>query len=138
MQITRTSYKIASWTLLIGGIGHTAAALTTPKTAELIELSVKMEEFTAHVLGMEINMYDFHQGFSLMMGLLLVGYGALNVLILKNNKQNPLPSNIIILNIIITLISALLSLNYFFIIPILLTSIPFIGFLISFITKHKK
>jgi hypothetical protein len=138
MSITRLSYKIASWTLLIGGIGHSLAELSTPKTIELMELAHKMEDYTAQILGTEINMYNFHQGFSLMMGLLLFGYGSINLLILKNNQQSNLPSNIIVLNLIITLVSALLSINFFFIIPILLTAIPFLGFLISLVTKNMK
>jgi len=73
-----------------------------------------------------------------MMGLLLIGYGALNILILKNNQQADVPTNIITLNIIITFVSVILSIKYFFFIPTILTSIPLLGFLISFITKIRR
>ncbi|PHR30309.1 MAG: hypothetical protein COA38_10760 [Fluviicola sp.] len=136
MKVSRLSFKIASWTLIVGGLIHTVSDLATPKTAEMNVLALQMREFTAEIMGSEINMLSFHQGFSLMMGLLLFGYGALNVLILKNNQQAQLPSNILGLNIIISLIGVALSINYFFIVPILLTGIPLIGFSISLLTKN--
>jgi hypothetical protein len=138
MKNSKLSYKIASWVLMIGGVIHTTFSLLTPKTPEQAEITLTMKNFTAQVLGSEINIYDFHQGFSLMMGLLLFGYGAINLLILKNNQLAPLPSNIILLNVIITFIGTLLSIRFFFIIPILLTGIPFLGYLVSFLIKNNK
>ncbi|AWV97091.1 LIC_13387 family protein [Arcticibacterium luteifluviistationis] len=138
MKITSLSHKIASWSLILGGIGHTTAALSNPKTAELNELLSTMKAFTTHLLGSEVNMFSFHQGFSLMMGLLLFGYGALNLLILKNNVQAQMPSNILILNIIISLVSVVLSVKYFFLIPIVLTGMAFLGFSISLVAKNYK
>ena len=132
------SYKIASWALVLGGLVHSIADLTSPKTAEQIEFMNQMKKFTGQVLGTEFNMFSFFQGFSLTMGLLLIGYGALNVLILKNNQKEDLPTNILTLNILVTLVSVMLSIKYFFIIPTILTSIPFVGFIISFISKIKQ
>lgn len=136
MKVSILSFKIASWTLIVGGIIHTVSDLATPKTAEMNVLALQMREFTAEIMDSEINMLSFHQGFSLMMGLLLFGYGALNLLIQKNNQKAQLPSNILVLNIIISLIGVALSINYFFIVPILLTGIPLIGFSISLLTKN--
>lgn len=138
MKITLLSYKIACWSLILGGIVHTVTALTAPKSAELKEILLKMKAFTAQMLGSEINMLSFHQGFSLMMGLLLFGYGALNFLILQNNQQAYIPTNILLLNSIVSLISVALSIQYFFMVPIVLTGIAFFGFSISLITKNSR
>ena len=138
MKVEKISSKIASWSLIFVGVGHTITDLTSPKTALQNDFIIKMKEFPIEVLGSETNIFSFHQGFSLMMGLLLFGYGLLNVLILRSNRAIPIPPNIIILNIIVCLISLLLSIKYFFIVPILFTSIAFLGFTISLISKLKK
>jgi len=135
MKLTLISYKIASWTLLLGGILHTLSDLLTPETPERTEIIRQMEVLPVQVLGTESNIFSFFQGFSLMMGLLLIGYGAINLFILKNNRQAALPSNILLLNSAICLVGVLVSVKYFFIIPILLTGIPFLGFLISYLAK---
>jgi len=138
MKVQKISSKIASWSLIFVGVGHTITDLTSPKTALQNDFIIKMKEFPIEVLGSETNIFSFHQGFSLMMGLLLFGYGLLNILILKSNRAIPTPPNIIILNIIVCLISLLLSIKYFFIVPILCTGIAFLGFTISLISKLKK
>jgi len=135
MKVTSMSYKIASWALVLGGVLHSLSDLLSPDTPERNEIMLQMKEITSQIFGTEFNMLSFFQGFSLMMGLLLFGYGALNLLILKNNQQADIPSNILILNIIVTLVTVMLSVKYFFIVPIVLTSIAFVGFSISFIAK---
>jgi hypothetical protein len=135
MKITIISYKIASWTLLLGGIIHTLSDLLSPSTPERDEIVLQMKAFTGSILGTQFNLFGFFQGFSFMMGLFLFGYGTLNVLLLKNNASQPIPSNILICNIIISFVGVMLSINYFFLIPVLLTGIPFLGFLTSFVTK---
>lgn len=138
MKIEKISSKIASWSLIFVGIGHTITDLTSPKTESQNDFIIKMKEFPIEVLGSEINIFSFHQGFSLMMGLLLFGYGLLNILIFRNNQTSPIPTNIIILNIIICVISFILSIKYFFIVPIVFTGIALLGFAISLIIKLRK
>ena len=129
--------KIASSALIFVGIGHTITDLTSPKTEAQNDFLLKMKEFTIEILGTETNIFSFHQGYSLMMGLLLFGYGLLNILISKNNKESGLPTNILVLNSIVCFASLLLSIRYFFVVPIVLTGIAFTGYTISLI-KNKK
>jgi len=82
MKITLISYKIAGWALVLGGILHSLSDLLAPETPERNEIIRQMKEMTIQVLGSESNMFSFFQGFSFMMGLLLFGYGALNLLFL--------------------------------------------------------
>ncbi|MGH1334984.1 MAG: LIC_13387 family protein [Aureispira sp.] len=137
MKTANRSYKIASWTLMLGGIIHTVSDLMAPETAERKEIMLQMKAFTGQVLGAEFNLLSFFQGFSFMMGLLLFGYGALNLLILKNNQEADLPYNILIFNVVITLAAVLLSIQYFFIVPVLLTGIPFLGFVTALLTRKR-
>lgn len=138
MKVEKISSKIASWSLIFVGIGHTITDLTSPKTESQNDFIIKMKEFSIEVLGSETNIFSFYQGFSLMMGLLLFGYGLLNILILRNNQESSIPTNIIILNIIICIISFVLSIKYFFIVPIVFTGIALLGFAISLIIKLRK
>ena len=137
MNVQKISSKIASWSLILVGIGHTLTDLTSPKTSVQQDFIIKMKEFSINILGSETNIFSFYQGFSLMMGLLLFSYGLLNLFILKNNKTTPIPNNIMILNIIVCSISLLLSIKYFFIVPILFTGIALLGFTITFFSKAK-
>ncbi|WP_107037936.1 LIC_13387 family protein [Brumimicrobium mesophilum] len=139
MKTALASYKTASWSLILVGIGHTLTDLTSPKTEEQINFILQMKNFTFEILGSENSIYSFHQGYSLMMGLLLFGYGLINLMISKNNQQKEIPKNILVLNIVISLTSLLLSVNYFFFVPIILISLALIGFSVSLLLnfKHK-
>ena len=138
MKNAPLSYKIASWTLLLGGIIHTTADLLAPKTAQQKEFLLQMEKFTGQLFGTEFNLFSFHQGFSLMMGLLLFGYGALNLLILRNTPQTLLPYDILLFNVIVSLVAVTLSIQFFFLIPVVLTGVPFLGFTIALFTRIKQ
>lgn len=133
MNYAKIGYKIACWSLMIGGVGHTTMSVLSPLTPKQLSLIQTMKEFSIQAMGTETNIYSFHQGFSLMMGLLLFSYGLLNLFILKNSKQVNLPPNILLLNSIVTLICTILSFKYFFIVPIALTGLAFLGFSYSFI-----
>jgi hypothetical protein len=138
MNAENTSSKIASWSLILVGFGHTITYLTSPKNAIQIDFVQRMKEFPIEIMGTESNIFSFYEGFSLMMGLFLFSYGLLNILILRNHQVEPIATNIVILNSIVCLISFILSLNYFFIVPIVFTGIAFLGFTISLITKLRK
>lgn len=137
MKIKKISYKIASWSFLLVGVGHTITDLTTPKTPEQIAFIFKMKSFTIQILGTETNIFSFHQGYSLMMGLLLFGYGLLNLMMANNNALH-ISQGILILNITVSLIAVILSLKYFFVVPVAFTSVALLGFTISFIANHKQ
>jgi len=137
MKTSLVSYKIASWSLLLIGLGHTITYLTAPNTPEQNELIITMKGLNFNMLGVDANILSFYDGFSLMMGLLLIGYGLMNILILRNSQQSHLPSNVMILNVVISFFSAVISLKYFFLIPVVFTSIPFIGFIISLSTRNR-
>lgn len=135
MKVASIGYKIASWTLVLGGILHTLSDLLSPSTPERKEIILQMNQLTGEILGTSFSMFDFFQGFSLMMGLLLFGYGAINILILQNLQKEVVPINIVALNVLITFICVVLSYKYFFVLPIVLTSIAFLGYTTSLIYK---
>lgn len=137
IDIHKFSFKLASWSFLLLGIGHTITDLTSPKTIEQEKLIVEMKAFSIQIAGSETSVYSFHLGFSLMMGLLLFGYGFLNLLITKDKQERNIASSIIVFNLVISAISLLLSIKYFFIVPVVFTSISLFAYSIAFITKKK-
>lgn len=137
MNYSKLAYKIASWSFIIVGIGHILTDLLSPKTPQQNGFIETMKGFTIQLMGTETTIFSFYQGFSLMMGVLLFSYGLINLMILNNNKQPNLPTNILALNMIVSIICAVLSLLYFFIVPIALTSIAFLGFTLSFLRRKQ-
>ncbi len=137
MKLSKFSCQIASWSLILVGIGHTITDITTPIPPNLHRFIIEMKNFSISILGTSNNIFSFYQGFSFMMGLLLFAYGVLNLLLLKNNKQSNIPSNVLIFNITITFIALIISINYFFIVPIVFTGISFLGFTTSLLFKNK-
>ncbi len=138
-QQTKLFYKIGSWSYIIVGTGHLIGHLLTPKTPEQIEILQTMKEFTISMPGTETNLLLFYTGFSLMMGIMLISYGWINLMFLKNNKQIDLADNkILITNILVSFISLILAIKYFFIFPILLMSLALTVFTLAFIITNKQ
>lgn len=128
-------YKAGCWSFIFVGIGHVVASKSVPSTPERIEIVQEMKEFSISMLGTESNLYLFHEGFSLMMGILLIGYGFLNLAFMKEciipGKQ------IIIINIAVSLITFVVSVKYFFIVPVVVLCIAFLCFFMALILSAK-
>lgn len=75
---------LAGWLLVITGTGHTVlvvlGTLATPAAAEA-RVREAMASSSLVVAGLERSHWDLFQGFSLMMALMIVGFGALLLLV---------------------------------------------------------
>lgn len=136
MRVEKLTFKIASWSLIIVGVGHTITYLSSPKNAKQLEMIQSMKDFTTEMMGSKISIFDFHHGFSLIMGTLLTAYGLLNLFISQELKI--IANRILILNMVVTLIASVLSIKYFFAVPIVLTSLAFVSFTISYLGQKTK
>ncbi|MBK6265380.1 hypothetical protein JKA74_10045 [Marivirga sp. S37H4] len=136
MNYTKLGYKIGSWAFIIVGTGHILTDQLSPKTPDQHQSIQTMKGFAIQLMGTETTIFSFHQGFSLMMGLLLFSYGLLNLMILSINKEVNLPTNILVLNIMVSVTCAILSFMYFFIVPIALMSVAFLGFTFSILKRN--
>ena len=136
MNISQLAYKIACWSFVIVGIGHTATQLLSPKTPQQIAFIQKMEDFSFDLMGTETNIFSLYLGFSLVMGVLLFAFGVLNLLFLKNSTQFSVTTGILLFNMFISLVCMALSVLYFFIVPILFTCLGFTGFTFSILSKR--
>jgi len=111
------------------GIGHLATYFLLPTTPEQEHMMHNMKNFVINMPGPDSNLLLFHEGFSLMMGMLLIGYGAINVfLIAEQNFYVPQSKHIPTLNLFVSLAAVVLSVVYFFIVPVVLTTISLLAF----------
>jgi len=128
-------YKIGCWSYILVGLGHLATSLTTPVTPERAKIIQEMQNFSISMAGTESNLYLFHEGFSLMMGFLLMGYGLMNLSFIKVIKTPP--KSLIFINLVMSLIALAISINYFFIVPVVFLGIASFSFLMALILSNK-
>ncbi len=83
-----TGTAVAAWALLVTGVGHTvlvvvSAVSETPR--DQLDVRQAMVETTTRVAGLDRSLWQLFSGFSLVMALLLVGFGALNLLLVRRH-----------------------------------------------------
>ncbi len=118
-----TFERIAGITMLITGVGHTSTHFIL-QTVEHPhpELELAMSKALLKI-GSEISVLDFHNGFSLAMGTLLLAFG---LHILRNSDKVGLWINSLIAGLMVGI-----SLLYFPVFVVILTSISLVTLLIS-------
>ncbi|MCF6341718.1 MAG: hypothetical protein L3J31_02810 [Bacteroidales bacterium] len=57
MKINKISYRIASWSFMLVGIGHTITDLTSLKTPTQKEFILTMKNFTISILGTDTSVF---------------------------------------------------------------------------------
>lgn len=128
---TQLAFKFGSLAFVLLGFGHLVTYLVSPRISEQLDVLHVMQSFKIYLAGTESNLMLLHEGFSLMMGVLLIGYGVLNFELIRRFPELILSSYfLILLNVFVSLLSLFISIKYFFLVPILFTSISFICFCI--------
>ena len=129
MKNVRLFHMIGSWSFVLLGMGHLVTYLFLPKTPEQEKMMQVMKDFVISMPGPDSTLLLFHEGFSLMMGLLLICYGTVNILFLAADSFDFLRSkHIAMLNVLVSLLAVVLSVIYFFIVPVVFTTISLIAF----------
>jgi hypothetical protein len=128
-------YKIGCWSFILVGIGHLITSMDIPDTPERTKIIQEMKSFSISMSGTESNLSLFHDGFSLMMGVLLIGYGLIN-LSLANASMIP-RKQIILINVVVSLVSVVISIKYFFIVPVAFLCMAALCFSMVFILSAK-
>ena len=109
---------IASAAFVLLGLAHTLSELVMgarePPEAAAAALAA-MKEARIAMPGRQVSLFMFMRGFSLMMGVLLMGYGTLNLL-LPSDVALSLP--VLGLNVAVATLSLALAIRYFFAFPI--------------------
>ena len=121
-------HMIGSGSFVILGFVHLMAQFFLPKTPEQEKMIQVMKDFVISMPGHDSTLLLFHEGFSLMMGLLLIGYGAANILFLADSFGSLRGKHISMLNVFVSLMAMVLSVVYFFIVPVVFTALSLIMF----------
>ncbi len=122
--------KVGSWAFVLVGIGHLVTSTFGPDVPGQLEILDTMREFPITMLGTESNLFLFHEGFSLMMGLMLFGYGLLNLSLLRELSMPS--SRMLAINVSISLVAFCLSLRNFFAVPVFLLGVASLCFVLAF------
>ncbi|QNA87331.1 hypothetical protein G4G28_00535 [Massilia sp. Dwa41.01b] len=124
MRLRHLLYMSGSAALVLVGAGHLATALLAPVTPAQQAMIDSMKGFAIAMPGTVANLYQFHQGFSIMMGVLLMSYGAVTMLFVKAaSMAAALRTPVLGFNILVALVSLLLSIQFFFVVPVALTGL---------------
>lgn len=111
--------KVSGITMLITGVGHTSTHFILKNVQNPYpELESDMANSMLNVGSQTLSVLDFHDGFSIAMGLLLIALG-LNIFI-NRNKQS------IIINTVVCILMVIIALSHFPLFVIILTFISFL------------
>lgn len=138
MKKTIRYSSIASWCLIVFGLIHESAFvfsyLTMPEQEPVV---LHMQNFNIEGTGAHI--YSFYNGYALLMGVLLIVFGILNLVVIKNASvvlKNS--ATFLLLDIVVSLSGLIIAIIYFkFIVPIVLTGLATLFFIIAFINRNK-
>lgn len=139
MKRSKICLQIAAWSFILLGAGHLASHLSfTFSNAPKPEILQAMHGFIVPVPGSQVDLLSLHEGFSLMMGVLFMAFGTLNLLSTK--PGDPVVADCrapIYLNILVAAVAVLLSVRYFFIVPILLSGVSLACYAAALVTMEK-
>jgi uncharacterized membrane protein YphA (DoxX/SURF4 family) len=108
--------RLAGGSLLLTGLGHLATEAFAPGTPERTAMLTTMRGWQVALPGAARSVEELFSGFSLMMGLLLIGCGALVA------TARPTRGGSVVL-VALTLTATVAAWRYFFPVPGVLTSI---------------
>ncbi len=125
----RLSYRIGCWAFILVGAGHLLTQWLTPRTADQDVILDAMRRFAIKLPGSDGNLYQFHIGFSTMMGVLLAAYGA-QALLTVSRRTAPAEGDVrlLALHTLVSAVALILSVMYFFVVPVVFTAAAFLAF----------
>lgn len=131
--------KMGSWAFVMLGVGHLVTQLTIPHSPERDAVTDAMALFIIEMPGRVGTMLDYHQGFSLMMGFLLIGYGVRTLLQLrcKSHIANDEVS-LLMCDVAVSVVAFAVSANHFFAVPVALTGLALLAFSAALVMTWSK
>jgi hypothetical protein len=138
MQRHRLLYRIGSWAFVLLGLGHLMTQWFAPKTVEQEAILEVMRNFAIRLPGSDGNLYLYHMGFSTTMGVLLMAYGFQALMVASVCEDHPKTAHrLFALHTCVAVGAALLSLKFFFAVPIVFMTVASVAFGVGFFLKPK-
>lgn len=141
MKKAKIFFLTGIWTIIILGMGHLLTHFlfmfsSNPKP----DIFNKMGEFLAPVPGWEIDLLSLHNGFSIMMGILLIAIGFLGHHLMKINIESLNENKYIFLFfLVLSIIISIMTIKFFFVVPVVLSLLSTVSFSFAAILhKNKK
>lgn len=139
MHTQRKLYMIGAWAFVLVGAGHLLTHWLAPKTTEQVAMLKVMRDFPIVMPGSAGNLYQYHTGFSLMMGCLLIAYGV--QMLLTISAQTLQDTRLLAFHALVAALGLALSVMFFFLVPIAFMTVTLIAFahclLLARMTKSK-
>jgi len=138
MRWQRLTYRAGCWAFILTGAGHLATQWLAPRTAEQEAILDAMRRFPIKMPGSDGNLYQFHTGFSIMMGVLLAAYGA-QALLTAYRQPVPAESDVrlLALHTLVAALAVILSAMFFFAVPVAFMAIAFMAFGLGLILARR-
>ena len=135
MKKVKTAYLIGTWLFgIICGFGHLSFELFAPKPTEIVN---SMSQMIVALPGREMDMLSINFGISVIVGVLLLAFGFLNLIIVKNIDSQILLKKLIYTNIVVIIMCILLIVKYLFVGPVVFMVLALISFLrAAFLVKN--
>lgn len=130
----KTLYKTGSVSMMLIGTGHTALHFAVkgkdPASAHIFK---QMKDFKLNIIGFgSRSLLEFHEGFSITMGVLLFFIGLQNFFLSGSLKSaSHTNKGIILVPALLAGITFILTLKYFIILPQALSLIAFLAYSLS-------
>lgn len=140
MKLTlRKLYLVGCWSFgLVCGVGHIAFELA-PKPAAAEALMQELRAFPVSMPGTETNAFALTFGVSMVMGLMLVAYGVVNLLVLRDTPKPRLPARAFLwANTVFSFAAFVLAGLYLFMVPIVFTGVAFACFTLCLIGADRR
>lgn len=125
-------YRIGSFVLLVIAFSHATGQVlfTEPRSAGEKEIAIFMQARTKHVAGGKMSMWDIQNGLSWCYALFFAFLGSLN-LYLSRTIERPKLKTLGLMNAVALFAGAIISIIYFFWLPVLSFAAAGACFLIS-------
>ena len=132
-------FLLASLSFFILGIAHVIGHFIVMHELKGSMIYLNMDSVEISVIGTKKSINEFLKGFSITMGVLMIFIGLLNFLTwVRFNDEILKAPSLLLLNALLALTLALLSVFYFPWPPIIVFSLVFFAFSFLFITSFKK
>lgn len=129
MHWEKLLYQIGCWAFILLGVGHLLTHWLAPRSAEQEAMHAVMRQFAVRLPGSDGNLYQYHIGFSAMMGALLVAYGAQALLVLTIQPPGwQISTRLWALHSGVAALSTLLSVVFFFAVPVVFMTVACTAF----------
>lgn len=137
MPTHRMLNAFGSWALVILGAGHLVTSQLTPVSAPLGRVISSMERLPVAMLGRTGNLYEYHVGFSLMMGILLIGYGALALAAFRGRAADHHADRpALATSALVSAVAVVASVKFFFAVPVVMTSVALLAYAIALVLTY--